>query len=310
MNDSQLRTTGEMAATRTGSTAWLGFAMAVTAHIVWGLSLFPYKWLSFVPAYELNAHRFLWSGLATALLVTVMGQLGEVKAVLKKPRLWRVIPLSTLMIVINSTIYVLAIGWNRVLEVSFGYFLSPLLLVTLGWIFLGERLNIAQKVAVALSAIACAVMVLGLDRVPWLGFAGALSWTAYAFIKKREPMPAVTGFLLECALVSVFSAAIIVSVETAGTGHFFRSPQTAAMLVGTLFFTAVPLVLFAASSFRLPLAVSGLMQYMSPSLQFILALVVFQEPGGPVRLVSFALIWTALIVFTVDMVRRSRAAAG
>ena len=306
MNDNPAKTVGTAGAAPARQTAWLGLGMAVTAHIIWGLSLFPYKWLSFVPAYELNAHRFLWSGLATALLVAAMGQMGEVKAALARPRLRRIIPLSALMIFTNSTIYVLAIGWNRVLEVSFGYFLSPLLLVALGWLFLGERLNIAQKIAVSLSAIACALMALGLDRVPWIGFAGAASWTVYAFIKKQEPMPAVTGFMLECALVSVFSATIIVFLEMNGTGHFLRSPGTAAMLVGTLFFTAVPLVLFAASSFRLPLAVTGLMQYMSPSLQFVLALVVFHEEGGAVRLMSFALIWAALIIFTVDMVRRSR----
>ncbi|KAB2847868.1 MAG: EamA family transporter, partial [Hyphomicrobiaceae bacterium] len=274
----------------------------------WGLSLFPYKWLGHVPAYEINAHRFLWSGLATALLVAVLGQAGEVKAVLRQPRLRRIIPLSALMIFINATIYVVAIGWDRVLEVSFGYFLSPLLLVAIGWVFLGERLTIAQKISVALSGLACAIMGLGLDRVPWLGFAGAISWTAYAFIKKQTPMPAVTGFLLECALVSVFSAVVIGTLEWNGTGHFQRSPSTAAMLVGTLFFTAVPLVLFAASSVRLPLAISGLMQYMSPSLQFILALAVFHEPGGAVRLASFALIWTALIIFTLDMVRRAQTA--
>lgn len=308
MSDKHATQAGEAGVASGISSAWLGFGMAVTAHIIWGLSLFPYKWLSHVPAYELNAHRFLWSGLATGLVVMALGQRHEVVATLERPRLRRIIPLSALMIATNSTLYVLAISWNRVLEVSFGYLLSPILLVTLGWLFLGERLNIAQRISVALSAIACTVMGLGLDRVPWLGFAGAASWTAYAYIKKREPMPAVTGFLLECALISVFSAAIIIVLETKGTGHFLRSPETAAMLVGTLFFTAVPLILFSASSFRLPLAVSGLMQYMSPSFQFMLALFVFNEPGGVVRLASFALIWTALAIFTIDMIRRGRKA--
>ena len=280
--------------------------MALTANLVWGLSIFPYKWLTHVPVLELNAHRFVWSGLAVGLLLWFSGRLGEVRAAVANRHLRAILPLSALLLGANATIYVIGIASNRVLEVSFGYFMSPLLLVGIGALLLGERLNGAQRLALALSVAACGVMAFGLDQIPWLGFAAAATWAAYAFIRKRTPVAAVPAFFLECALLMGPSLLLIVMLETRGAGHFLVAPATSALIVGTLFVTALPLVLFAAANLRLRLATMGQMQYIAPSIQFLIAILIYHEPADAARLTSFALIWLALAVFTLDMIRRER----
>ena len=292
---------------RAGGSARAGTVAAVLAFLLWGLFPLYWKMLAGVPAVEVVAHRTAWGFLAVAAWVTLRGRWTDARAVASRPGTIARLAGSAVLIAVNWLLYVWAVVHDHVVEASLGYFINPLVNVLLGVLVLGERLSRAQRVAVALAAAGVAVLTVGHGRLPWIALALAVSFGLYGLARKTVGADAVVGLLWETGLLAPLAAAWLVSLEARGSGAFGPAhPGTSALLALGGAVTAVPLVLFAQGARSLPLSTVGLLQYLSPSIQFLLAVLVFREPFTAAHAAAFACIWSALAVLTWDLRRRLR----
>jgi len=279
----------------------------VAAFLLWGLFPLYWKLLAAVPALEVVAHRMAWGLVAVAAWVTLRGRWADARAVASRPRTVGRLAASGALISVNWLLYIWAVVHDRVVEASLGYFINPLVNVVLGVMVLHERLSRAQRIAVVLAAAGVAVLTLAHGRLPWIALALAISFGLYGLARKTVGADAVVGLLWETALVTPLAVAYLVSLGHRGTGAFGAShPGTSALLALGGPVTAVPLALFAQGARSLPLATVGFLQYLSPSLQFLLAVLVFREPFTTVHAATFAFIWAALAILTWDLRRRLR----
>jgi chloramphenicol-sensitive protein RarD len=284
-----------------------GAAAAVAAFLLWGLFPLYWKRLAEVPALEVVAHRTAWGFLAVAAWVTLRGRWGDARAVASNPRTIVRLAGSAVLIALNWLLYVWAVIHEHVVEASLGYFINPLVNVLLGVLVLRERLSRAQRIAVVLAAAGVAVLTVGHGRLPWIALALAVSFGLYGLARKTVAADAVVGLLWETAILAPVAIAYLVLLELRGGGAFGTAgPAASALLALGGPVTAVPLVLFALGARALPLSTVGLLQYLSPSLQFLLAVLVFREPFTATHAAAFACIWTALAVLTWELRRRLR----
>ena len=290
-----------------GGSARAGTIAAVAAFLLWGLFPLYWKMLATVPAVEVVAHRTAWGFVAVAAWVTLRGRWADARAVASRPGTIARLGGSAVLIALNWLLYVWAVVHDQVVEASLGYFINPLVNVLLGVLVLGERLSRAQRVAVALAAAGVAILTLGHGRLPWIALALAVSFGLYGLARKTVGADAVVGLLWETGLMAPLAVAWLVSLEARGTGAFGAAqPGVSALLALGGAVTAVPLVLFAQGARSLPLSTVGLLQYLSPSIQFLLAVLVFREPFTAAHAATFACIWAALGVLTWDLRRRLR----
>ncbi|MFN7143433.1 MAG: EamA family transporter RarD [Myxococcota bacterium] len=285
-----------------------GVAYAVAAYLSWGLLPVYFRGLRHVPAPELLAHRVVWSLVFLGGLLTLRRAWGAVT----RERLRgtaRTFLTTTVLLATNWLLYLWAITSGNVLEASLGYFVTPLVNVLLGMVFLGESLTRAQKVAVALAAAGVAVQLLGAGRLPWVALTLAGTFGLYGLLRKRLVVDAVPALFVETAMMTGPALVWLAITFTRG-GNALAAPFALddALLLGTGVVTAVPLLFFANAARRLRLTTLGLVQYLSPTCQLLLAVLVFGEPFGPAHAVTFTLIWAALLVYTADAVVRVRAA--
>jgi len=284
-----------------------GAVAAVAAFLLWGLFPLYWKRLAGVPALEVVAHRTAWGFLAVAAWVTLRGRWGDARAVASNPRTVLRLAGSVVLIALNWLLYVWAVVHDHVVEASLGYFINPLVNVLLGVLVLGERLSRAQRIAVTLAAAGVAVLTVGHGRLPWIALALAVSFGLYGLARKTVAADAIVGLLWETAILAPVAAAFLVVLERRGSGAFGPdAPATSALLALGGPVTAVPLVLFALGARALPLSTVGFLQYLSPSLQFLLAVLVFREPFTATHAAAFACIWTALGALSWDLRRRLR----
>jgi chloramphenicol-sensitive protein RarD len=293
--------------TRLGPSIRLGLAMAASCYGFWGLVTIYWRLLNSVSVIEILGHRALWSFLFLVVWLALQGRLGEAGAALRDAQVRRSLLLSSTLLFLNWGIFVWAVGWGSVLQVSFGYFINPLMSIALGMGLLGERLNRAQSVAVGLAVLAVAYQAVALGEFPVVALWLAATFAAYGYCRKTVKVKAAPGLLVESLFQLPIALALLGWFEMRGEGHFLSAPHITALLMGTGPITAVPLVMFAAAAQRLRLATMGLIQYLVPSLQFLLAVVIFHEPLNPQRLLSFAIIWLALAVISIDALRREQA---
>jgi chloramphenicol-sensitive protein RarD len=292
---------------RAGGSARAGTVAAVLAFLLWGLFPLYWKMLAAVPAVEVVAHRTAWGFLAVATWVTLRGRWKDARAVASRPGTIARLAGSAVLIAVNWLLYVWAVVHDHVVEASLGYFINPLVNVLLGVLVLGERLSRAQRVAVALAAAGVAVLTAGHGRLPWIALALAVSFGLYGLARKTVGADAVVGLLWETGLLAPLAAGWLLSLEARGSGAFGPAhPGTSVLLALGGAVTAVPLVLFAQGARSLPLSTVGLLQYLSPSIQFLLAVLVFREPFNAAHAAAFACIWSALAVLTWDLRRRLR----
>ena len=282
-------------------------AAAVAAYVMWGLFPLYWKMLAAVPALEVVAHRTAWGLVSVAAWVSLRGRWADARAVASHPRTILRLAGSAALIGLNWLLYIWAVIHDHVVEASLGYFINPLVNVLLGVLVLRERLGRAQWVAVALAAAGVAVVTLAHGRLPWIALALAVSFGLYGLARKTVGADAVVGLLWETALLTPLAAGYLVALELRGVGAFGPSdPGLAALLALAGAVTAVPLALFALGARALPLSTVGLLQYLSPSLQFLLAILVFREPFTPAHAATFACIWAALAILTWDLRKRLR----
>lgn len=285
-----------------------GLPAALVAYGMWGFLPLLFHFLDGVGAVTIVAERTIWSLLLVGLILFFSGRFREVRSALADPRVLRGMALSCVLLAVNWLLYVWAVETGQVLEASFGYFINPLVNIAIGMVLLGERQNFWQAVAIGIAVIAIAIQAVGIGRVPYVALSLALTFGFYGYFRKTAKVQSTAGLFVETLMLSPFAAGyIIYGFVTAGAGPH-ADPVLALLLVATGPATAVPLLLFAFAVQRLRMTTIGMLQYLAPSIQFVLAITVFQEHLNGIRLFSFALIWLSLIVFTVDSVLRQRSA--
>lgn len=287
-----------------------GLILSATAFTLWGVYPFYFKALGHVPPLEIVAHRIVWSTLTLAPLIQLRGGWSTVLGALMDRRLRWGLGATTLLIAANWFVYVLAVTSGNVLDASLGYFLCPLVNVALGVAFLKERLSPAQIAAVALAAAAVLLLIVMLGVVPKIALFLAISFGLYGLARKRLPVDPVTALFLECGLLVPAGIAIALWLGFGGQLRTLEGdPWTLFLLALSGIVTVGPLLLFGMGAKRLRLSTIGILQYIAPSMLFVEGVLWFGEPLNPWRLVAFLLIWAALVVYTVDGVLRTRAAA-
>ncbi|HRX37625.1 MAG TPA: EamA family transporter RarD [Aestuariivirga sp.] len=284
-----------------------GVILALLAHLVWGGMAAYFGLLRHVSPVEIAANRGLWSLPVAALIIWALGQWRDVLKVLRSFRNMAILTLTSALIVFNWGFYVWSIEVGRTLESSLGYFINPLLNVVVGYLFLGERFTLPQKVALVLAAIAVAMQTAALGHVPWLGLMLASTFCLYGFLRKTIAVGPTQGFFIETAIIALPLLGAQLWLTSRGESHFGTTTFDTLMLMGCGVMTASALVLFAASIRRIRYSTAGLMQYISPSLVFLTAVFVFGEPLNGLKLASFLMIWLALAVFSISAIRDDRA---
>ncbi|MDX3927299.1 MAG: EamA family transporter RarD [Shinella sp.] len=285
-----------------------GFAFALAAYLLWGVLPFFMKAVAHIPAFEVVAHRIVWSVPLAGLVLVWLGRTADVKAALRSPRMLGMAMVTAIFITFNWGIYVWAIAADRAIETALGYYINPLFSIFLGAVLLKERLAPTQIVAIALAACAVAILAFDAGGLPWVSLSLCFSWGFYAFFRKTLPVGPNQGFFLEVLLLSVPALGYIVWLEATGQGHFGDTgPADVAWLLACGVVTAVPLMIYANGAKLLRLSTIGIMQYIAPTMIFVIAVFIFKEPFGTSQLVAFILIWIALIVYSASMLRTARA---
>ncbi|MEP6506088.1 MAG: EamA family transporter RarD [Betaproteobacteria bacterium] len=290
-----------------------GLLQAALAYVIWGLFPLYFHALNRVDAFEIVVHRSLWSFVFVWLGLLATGRLQWLGDVVRRPRLLGQFALSALLLSANWLLYVWAVNHGNVVEASLGYFVTPLVNVLLGTWVLKERPRRLQWIALAVAATGVLWLTVTLGRPPWIALGLAASFGSYGLLRKTAALGAVEGLALETAVIAPV-ALVALAMLAAPRGGVFTGMDggSIAWLVLSGPLTAIPLLLFAAGARRITLATLGTLQYLSPSIQFLLGVAWFGEPLQGTRLVGFALIWLALIVYSVDgfaWMRRQRAAA-
>ncbi|RJT34907.1 EamA family transporter RarD [Mesorhizobium waimense] len=281
-----------------------GFLLALGAYLLWGMLPFYMKAVAHLPLIEVIAHRIVWSVPIAAAVLVWAGRTADFKAAIRSPRSIAMAALTATLISVNWGIYVWAIAVDRTVETALGYYINPLVVVVVGAVLLGERLDRLQIAAVMLAAVSVTVLTFEGGKLPWVSLALAFSFAAYGFFRKTLPIGPSQGFLLEVLLLSVPALCYIAYLIATGQDHFVSgTTNDTALLVGCGPVTAVPLLLFAFGARLLRLSTIGIMQYIAPTMVFLIAVLVFGEPFGNVQAIAFGLIWTALAMYSWSMFR-------
>lgn len=277
-----------------------GIWYALGAYIAWGLLPIYWKLLAGVPPLQLLGHRIFWSFLLLISVILITRQWKALRAALNL-RVLGIYSLTALLIGVNWLIYVWAVGAGFIVETSLGYYINPLLTVLLGVILLRERMRPLQWVPIALAAAGVVYLTVSYGRLPWIALSLAFSFGAYGLIKKFAPLGALQGLTLETGILVLPAVAFLLISEFSGSGAFLHSGTISdLMLVGAGLITIFPLFLFSAAAPRIPLTMIGVLQYVNPTMQFLIGVLVFKEPFTPVRLVGFGFVWIALIFFWLE----------
>lgn len=283
-----------------------GVAAALAAYLIWGLVPIFFKHLAHVPALEIIAHRIVWSlGLVGALLLFTRG-FGAVREAMTSPRRLVRVALGAALVMSNWFVFVWAVNAGRILETSLGYFIGPLLSVALGITLLGERLRPLQGAALLLAALGVANEAWRVGSLPAVSLTLAATFGLYGLLRKQLPMDAASGLFVETAVATPFAAAYLLWLAAQGQGAFGGDATTDGLLLATGPITALPLLLFAIGARRLRLTTMGFLQYLAPSLTFLLAVLVYDEPMSLARGLTFAAIWAGLVLYSIDVLRASR----
>ncbi|HID88912.1 MAG TPA: EamA family transporter RarD [Anaerolineae bacterium] len=282
---------------------------AVSAYTLWGLLPVYWKWLRHVPALQLMSHRVVWSFVSLCTFLVITRRWSRFRAAIGDKRVLRIHLITAALIGINWLTYVWAVNAGFVVETSLGYFINPLLSVALGVIFLRERLRPLQWTAVGIAAMGVFYLTFIYGTFPWIALTLALAFGFYGLVKKTAPMGSLYGLTLETGILLPPTLGYLLFWKIQGEGAFLHTgPLFDLLLVGAGPTTAVPLLLFAAAAQRIPLSLVGILQYIAPTLQFLLGVLVYHEPFPPTRFVGFSLVWIALAILALDagLTRRAR----
>jgi chloramphenicol-sensitive protein RarD len=281
-----------------------GVAAALGAYALWGLVPIFFKQLGSVPALEIIAHRVVWSLLLVGGLLVMRGQLAPVWCHARNPRTLLRAAIAAALVMTNWLVFVWAVNVDRILETSLGYFITPLVSIVLAVVVLHERLRPRQWAAVALALIGVALEGWRMGGLPWVSLVLAATFGSYGLLRKQLPVDAAGGLFLETACAAPFALAYLLWLGS--SGNFGQTTATDTLLIASGAVTAIPLLLFAIGARRLPLATMGFLQYVAPSLSFLVAIVYYGEPMNLARLLAFVAIWTGLALYSADLLLQRR----
>jgi chloramphenicol-sensitive protein RarD len=285
-----------------------GILYGIGAHALWGFLLVYWKLLHGVPALQLLGHRIVWSFLLLMVVIFVTRQWADFRAQLNK-RTLLIYAVAALLIGVNWLTYVWAVNANFIVETSLGYFINPLLSVLLGVIILREKLRLTQWLPIGLAAAGVIYLTVVYGQSPWIALTLAFSFGFYGLVKKIAPLNSLFGLTLETGILFLPALAYLSFVGVDGTGAFLRAGLTSNLLLfGAGLVTAIPLLMFASAARQIPLSMVGLLQYIAPSIQFLLGVLVYKEPFDRTRLIGFGIVWIALVIFWVENHHAHRAA--
>lgn len=283
-----------------------GLFYALACYATWGVFPLYWKMLSDVPAEQILAHRVIWSAVYLVAMLFVLRNRNFL-LYLKRPKTLGLLLVTGLLIGGNWGVYIYAVNHNHIVESSLGYYINPLVNVLLGVIFLKERLGKLQIIAVAFALAGVTWLTFHLGRVPWISLFLAVSFALYGLFRKKANLESLPGLLIETLLLSPMALFYLWFVNQQGTGVFLHTSLFTNLLLilgGPV--TAIPLFWFGKAATRIPLSTIGFIQYLSPTLQLMIGLLVFHEPFSPVYLASFALVWTGLVIYSVSLMHEYR----
>ena len=285
----------------------LGLLFGFTSYILWGL--FPLYWPLLQPAspLEIVSHRAVWTLVFCLIVLALTKQIHSTFAVMKNPRAMAALLLSTILVSINWVTYIWATNNGHIVEAALGYYINPLIIIAFGVLLLREKMRPLQWLAVAIAAVGVLVLTIDYGRLPWIAISLALSWGSYGLVKKKLNMGALDGLAIETLISLIPYAGYLIYLGNQGTGQFGHSTGLTLLLISAGAVTAIPLLLFNGSTTRLPYSTIGLLQYITPTLQFSIGVWIRHEDMPAARWIGFLIIWLALIALGVDLVRSSRA---
>lgn len=291
------------------TTSRSGLLFGVASYGIWGLLPLYFIVLDFASPLEIVANRTLWSLVFCAVLLPFMGGFGQIVRILKQRRQMLYLSAAAALIATNWLVYVYAVTNDQIVQASLGYFINPIVTVLLGVVVLRERLRRLQWLAVGISVLAVCIIAVGYGHLPWLAFTLAATFGLYGLVKSytgRET-GALAGLGVETLLLAPLALLVMLWLDQQGQGHLLRdSSAHTLLLMSAGIITALPLILFAAAARRLPLSVLGLLQYLAPSMQFLIGVYIEREAMSPSRWIGFGLIWLALTIISTDAVRHTR----
>jgi chloramphenicol-sensitive protein RarD len=281
-----------------------GLLFGIATYGFWGFVAIYFKLLGGVSPLEILAHRIAWSVVVLVVIITLMRRWPALVLVARKRRTLQLLVVSTVLVATNWFIFIWAVAHNHLVEASLGYFINPLVSVLLGFLVLHEHLRRVEWLSIAVAAIAVTWLAVGAGTLPWISLGVAFSFGFYGLVRKIAAVPPLEGLTIETAILLPVAAFYLLHRAQAGTlmfGHASRSLDLLLVAAGPI--TAIPLLWFAAAVQRLRLATIGLLQYLTPTIQFCLAVAVYHEPFGSGKLVAFAMIWCAVAIYTVANLR-------
>ncbi len=277
-----------------------GILYGIGAYVCWGFFPIYWKSLHHVSAVQVIGHRILWSFLLLMVVILFAGQWSELRLALNS-KVIRIYSIAAVLLAINWLVYVWAVNANYIVETSLGYFINPLLSVLLGVIFLKERLRLAQWVPVILASLGVAYLSYVYGRLPYIALTLSVSFGLYGLVKKISPLGSLHGLTIETGILFLPALIYLIFVQTNNTGAFLHTGLTSDLLmIGTGLVTTIPLLMFATAARLIPLWVVGLLQYIAPTLQFIIGVFIYKEPFSHNQLIGFGIVWTALIIFLIE----------
>ena len=283
-----------------------GLLFGISAYIIWGLLPLYWKLVEEAGAYEILAHRGIWSLLICISLLALRKQLRSAYVMVRSSRTLSLLFLASGLLTINWGVYIWSVTVNRVVEAALGYYITPLINVTFGVLLLREKLRPAQWIAVALAAVGVVILTLGYGSLPWIALVLAISWGSYSLIKKSLNLGALETLSLETLFAFLPNLVFLLIIESNGSAEFGSTWTISLLLFGAGAATVIPLLLFNGSTTRLPLSTVGLLQYITPTIMFFIGIFINNEDISMAKVIGFAFIWLALAVLSRDLYRSSR----
>src|SRR5215211_7593470 len=288
-----------------------GILNGIGAYVLWGFFPIYWKFLHQVPALQVIGHRIGWSFILLIVILLVTRQWNDFRTVALAPKVIGIYAIASVLLTINWLVYVWGVNSGFIVETSLGYFINPLLSVLLGVIFLRERLRPSQWIPVVIAAVGVIYLTVVYGRLPWIALTLAFSFGFYGFVKKLAPLGSLYGLTLETGIAFPIALVYLFFVGFNDTGAFLHTgAQVDLLLIGAGIVTTIPLLMFASAARQIPLTLIGLLQYIAPTMQFLIGVFLYKEPFDHAHLIGFGIIWVALVIFWVENFLANRVTVG
>lgn len=286
-----------------------GMVCGLSSYMMWGVLPIFWKLVKDVPAYEILAHRILWSFIVMSMLVVFSGGLSKLAHILRDRRSMAYIAACSVLITFNWFLFIWCVNNGHIVESSLGYYINPLMSVFLGTVVLKEKLDASQKAAIAIAATGVIAMVAVYGSFPWIPLALAASFGVYGLLKKKVALDSTAGLTIETLITAPFALAFLAHLNANGSGVFGSTAVTTVILMLSGAVTAIPLLLFAEGAKQVKLSTMGFLQYVSPTISLVIGIFLYKERVTQVNMIGFCFIWAALAVYSYSLLRQQRANA-